>query len=247
MRQVDRHKKYLGLPIVVERSKKVMFNTLMDRIWKKLQRWKEKLLSRAGKEILLKAVIQAIPTYLMGVYKLPGSIIDKISAAMARFFWGQTGPTRKIHWRNWETMCTPKFLGGMGFNDLRVFNDALLGRQAWRLVQRPGSPMGRVMQVKYYPNRSFLDASLGCAGSYSWSSIWSVKALVKEGMLWRIGDGKKVNIWQDPWVVGEEGRFITSPRVENVTNVSDLIDTSTMEWQHDIISYHFSERDKQRS
>lgn len=37
MRIVDRHKKYLGLPTVVERSKKAMFGGLMDRIWKKLQ------------------------------------------------------------------------------------------------------------------------------------------------------------------------------------------------------------------
>lgn len=82
-------------------------------------------------------------------------------------------------------MCTPKFLGGIGFKDLRVFNDALLERQAWRLVQRE-SLMGHVMQAQYYLNRSFLDDSLGCAGSYSWSSIWNAKALVKEGVLWCI-------------------------------------------------------------
>lgn len=67
----------------------------------------------------------------MGVYKLPGSIVDKISSAVARYFWGKTGPTRKLHWRNRETMCTPKILGGMRFKDLRVFNDALRGSQDW--------------------------------------------------------------------------------------------------------------------
>ena len=100
MRQVDSHNKYLGLPTMVGRSKKVMFETLMDRIWKKLQGWKEKLLSRAGKEILLKSVTQAIPTYLMGVYKLPCPVIEKIHSAMANFFCGQSSPNKKIHWRN---------------------------------------------------------------------------------------------------------------------------------------------------
>ena len=88
MRQVDRHAKYLGIPSVTGRSKTVIFDSLMDRIWKKLQGWKEKLLSRAGKEVLLKSVIQTIPSYLMGVYKLPCSIIQKIHSAMARFWWG---------------------------------------------------------------------------------------------------------------------------------------------------------------
>lgn len=130
----------------------------------------------------------------MGVYKLPGYITETISLAMAQFFWGQSGPTRKVHWKSWDDMCTPKFLGGMGFKDLQIFNDVLLGRQAWRLVQQPNSLMGRVLKAKYFPSRPFLDSAMGFAGIYSWRSIWSVKALVKEGVLWRIGDGEKVNI-----------------------------------------------------
>jgi len=49
----------------------MVFQGVQDRVWKKLKGWKEKLLSRAGKEILLKAVIQAIPTYAMQCFELP--------------------------------------------------------------------------------------------------------------------------------------------------------------------------------
>lgn len=49
MRQVDRNSKYLGLHTMVGRSKKVVFEALISRILKKLQGWKEKLLSCAGK------------------------------------------------------------------------------------------------------------------------------------------------------------------------------------------------------
>ena len=45
MQQVDRHEKYLGIPSISGRSKKAIFDSLMDRIRKKLQGWKEKLLS----------------------------------------------------------------------------------------------------------------------------------------------------------------------------------------------------------
>lgn len=129
----------------------------------------------------------------------------------------------------------------MKFKDLRVFNDALLGRQALRLVYRPHSLMGHLMQAKYYPNRTFLDGSLGSAESYSWSSIWSAKALVKEGVLWRMGNGKQVNIWSYLWVVGEEGRFITSLQIAGINKVCDLIDMTKMEWNLDLISLHFHE------
>ncbi|XP_048499711.1 uncharacterized protein LOC104890046 isoform X5 [Beta vulgaris subsp. vulgaris] len=243
MRRVDKHDKYLGIPSIAGRSKKAIFDSILDRIWKKLQGWKEKLLSRAGKEVLLKAVIQAIPTYLMGVYKFPGLIIQKIHAAMARFWWGSESGKRKMHWKNWADMCTLKCLGGMGFKDLAVFNDALLGRQAWRLIHHPNSLLGRVMKAKYYKNCEFIDSYLGHSCSFSWKSIWSSKALIKEGCLWRIGDGKDVDIWGMPWVMDDEGRHITSEPNDLYPKVSSLIDESCMEWKLDIIEEVFNERD----
>ncbi|XP_048501337.1 uncharacterized protein LOC125497714 [Beta vulgaris subsp. vulgaris] len=245
MRQVDKHEKYLGIPSITGRSKKILFDSLLNRIWKKLQGWKEKLLSRAGKEVLLKAVIQAIPTYLMGVYKFLVTIIQKIQAAMARFWWGSSDAKRKIHWKNWEAMCSLKCLGGMGFKDLAVFNDALLGRQAWRLINVPHSLLSRVMKAKYFPSCDFIDASLSYSGSYSWRSIWSAKALVKEGLIWRVGNGVDINIWEAPWLSDEHSKYVSSPRRNDITMVNQLIDAHNKEWRLDVIDEVFNARDKQ--
>lgn len=57
--------KYLGLPANVGMDKSDCFQFLIDRIIMKISGWKEKLLSAGGKEILLKSVVQAIPTYAM--------------------------------------------------------------------------------------------------------------------------------------------------------------------------------------
>lgn len=57
--------KYLGLPYLIGRSKSDIFTYLKEKIWKKTHGWKEKLLSKGGKEILIKSVLQAIPTYAM--------------------------------------------------------------------------------------------------------------------------------------------------------------------------------------
>ena len=69
--QDTRHTKYLGLPSFIERSKKQVFATLKDRIGQKLAGWKGKLLSMGWKEILIKVVAQAIPTYTMRCFLLP--------------------------------------------------------------------------------------------------------------------------------------------------------------------------------
>ncbi|CAL8164575.1 unnamed protein product [Prunus armeniaca] len=68
---VEFHEKYLGLPTVIGRKKKDCFNGIKERLRKKLNGWKEKLLSKAGKALLIKAVAQSIPNYAMGVFKLP--------------------------------------------------------------------------------------------------------------------------------------------------------------------------------
>ncbi|XP_019105528.1 uncharacterized protein LOC109135246 [Beta vulgaris subsp. vulgaris] len=131
----------------------------------------------------------------------------------------------------------------MGFKDLSVFNDALLGRQAWRLVRAPHSLFGRVMKAKYFPKCDFLEASMGYSCSYSWKSIWSSKALLKDGCIWRVGSGERINVWTDPWVASDEGRFISSDPIVGVEKVSDLIDSRTHEWKVNLIEESFQEKD----
>ena len=69
-------KKYLGLPSMIGRSKKQVFNKIKEKVGKKLMRWKEKLLSIGGREILIKTVAQAVPTYAIGCFLLPKSLCD---------------------------------------------------------------------------------------------------------------------------------------------------------------------------
>ncbi|KAL5560150.1 hypothetical protein UlMin_036361 [Ulmus minor] len=68
--QVDCHEKYLGLPTFADRCKKDLFLFIKNRVWDKLGGWNGTGFSAAGKEILLKAMVQAIPTHAMACFKL---------------------------------------------------------------------------------------------------------------------------------------------------------------------------------
>ena len=55
--KIKQYEKYLGLPSFMGRNKKASLAFIKDRVWKKLQGWQEKLLSQAGREVLLKAIV----------------------------------------------------------------------------------------------------------------------------------------------------------------------------------------------
>jgi hypothetical protein len=97
------------------------FKNITDRIWKRLQDWKLKFLSHAGKEILLKAVIQAIPTYCMSVFLLPKGLCSEIDVLIRNFWWGHKAKEKQIHWLKWDIMGLPKSKRGLGFRDLHCF------------------------------------------------------------------------------------------------------------------------------
>lgn len=65
---------YLGLPSLVGRSKKSVFKFLKDRVWRRIQGWNAKLLSRAGKAVLIKNVASSIPSYCMSCFLIPKSL-----------------------------------------------------------------------------------------------------------------------------------------------------------------------------
>lgn len=164
--EIRNYEKYLGLPSLVGRNKKASFNYIKERVRRKFQGWEEKLLSQAGREILIKAVVQAILTYTMNCFKLPVGLCNEIEGLIHKFWWGQRGDKRKIHWVRREELC----------------NNALLARQAWRLLQNRNSIFYRIFKTKLFSNCSIMEAVDSQSGSYTWNSILKGKEVLREGM-----------------------------------------------------------------
>ena len=85
LQEIEHYEQYLGLPSLVGRRKKQSFNLIKEKIWRKLQSWEGKLLSQVGREVLIKVVIQAIPTFAMRCFKLPVGLCHDIEALMKKF------------------------------------------------------------------------------------------------------------------------------------------------------------------
>ena len=196
-----------------------------------------KLLSNAGREILIKAVAQATATYTMSCFKLPDFLCRELNALVSQFWWGQKEKERKMAWISWKKMCTPKSEGGMGFKDLKAFNLALLAKQGWRLNQYPDSLTHRVFKAKYFAKCTFMEAQVGKKPSYVWRSLMAAKETIEAGSRWLIGNGRKVNIWRDRWLPLPDSSKVISPQRHNteVEMVAQLIDNEVVTWKSEFI------------
>ena len=188
-----------------------------------MQGWKEKLLSQAGKEVMIKAVIQSIPAYSMSVFKLPVSLCKEIEMMIRRFWWGQHD-AEKIHWVKWSSLCSSKSIGGMGFRDFQKFNNALLAKQVWRLVHQKDSLLFKVFSARYFPNCSVLDAPIHPKCSYAWRSILQAQEVIEKGAIWRVGSGQQIEVWKHRWLPDPSYSKIITPKADSIA--SELVTCS---------------------
>jgi hypothetical protein len=89
--------KYLGLSALVGADRSDCFEHFIERTIHRINGRKEKLLSIGGKEILLKAVAQAIPVYAMSVFLIPKGVCKKMMDAISKFWWGDDANSNKMH------------------------------------------------------------------------------------------------------------------------------------------------------
>ena len=142
----------------------------------------------------------------------------------------------------WETLTQSKSVGGMGFKDLALFNDALLAKQAWRLLHNKDSLLHRVFKSKIFPNCSFMEAPDSPSGSYAWRSILKGREVLVKRARWRVGDGESIKVWDDPWLPSLEHPRILSPVIDGLqeARVNCLINPTTRSWDKDVIIGYFA-------
>jgi hypothetical protein len=101
-----------------------------------------------------------------------------------------------------------------------------------------------VLRVEYYPDGELLKSEEKPDISYSWRSIVRGLKAIRQGMIWWVGDGTTINIWEDPWLPRGVTRRPCTPKGATIlTKVSDLIDPYTGTWDKKLVHVIFWEED----
>ena len=223
--------KYLGLPEHFGRRKKDLFTAIVDRIRQRASSLSTRHLSKAGKLTMLKAVLTAIPTFSMSCFELPVSLCKKIQSVLTHFWWDTADGTKKMCWVAWDRLTKPKAGGGLGLRDIQLFNQALLAKQAWRILTNPTCLLARVVLGKYCQNKNFMEVTVPTVCSHGWRSILHGRELLRDNVGKAIGNGLATKVWKDSWISLEKNLkpFGPIPEAAMDLTVSDLL-TSNMKW-----------------
>ncbi|PON33324.1 hypothetical protein TorRG33x02_355050 [Trema orientale] len=168
---------------MVGRNKRRIFSAIKDKAWKRVWSWKMGLFSASRREILVKAVLQVIPSYFMRTFKIMNALCNDLRSIFLRFWWGSSYGNKKVAW-------VPKTFWWFRFWDLQMFNQALVGKQSWCLLNDSSSLASSILKDKYFPNGLFLSARDKHGSSYLWKTLLSGLEVI----------GKGVSVFDDPWL-----------------------------------------------
>lgn len=136
---------HLGLLLGGYPEKVAFWQPMIDKVRKKLDKWRCFNLSRGGGATLCKSVLSNLPTYYMSLYLMPEKVTSILGRILRKFFWeGQKG--NKInHLVKWNLVTRSENEGGLGFGDLKAKNVALLAKCGWRYFNEASSLWSQVI------------------------------------------------------------------------------------------------------
>lgn len=166
--------KYLGLPITLSRTKLVHLQFVLDRIRARLAGWKGKLMSIAGRRVLVRLVLSSLPTFAITALRVPKKFLKEVDKSRRRFLWAQaeeiTGGKCKV---SWKKVCSPVENGGLGILDLEKFSRALRLRWLWHSWKNPNRPwVGMEVPCDETDRAMFAAATTVILGNGSRASFW---------------------------------------------------------------------------
>ena len=181
--------KYLGFPVQYKNSSSRDFDFILERVQNKLQDWKANLLSMAGRLILTKTMISAIPSYLMQGCILPSRIHSNFDKISRNFLWGSTEEKKKLHMIGWNKVTKLKNRGGLGLHAAKERNTTLAAKLCWRMRGESGELWSNVLKHKYRRRAISNKASK----SRSWKAMLHGTTMCELGLKWSIGSNSQLS------------------------------------------------------
>ncbi|KAJ0493649.1 putative RNA-directed DNA polymerase [Helianthus annuus] len=197
---------YLGLPIGANMKRAKHWEPIIKRFQKRLNGWKAKTLSFAGRVTLAKSVLGSLSSYFLGIFKVPKVVLKTLEGIRRKFVWEQVGNKNKICWFRWGKMLRSKRQGGLGIRGLESFNLAMVAKWWWRIREDLNQLWARVIAAIHGSDKCNKMVPINKNIKGWWKDITDIqRSLMKMGinikdkLKVQTRNGMKSKMWFDDW------------------------------------------------
>ncbi|KAJ0909222.1 putative RNA-directed DNA polymerase [Helianthus annuus] len=202
--------KYLGLKVGANMNRISNWQPVLEIFRARLSKWKSHLLSIGGRVVLIKSVLESLPTYYFSLYKAPKKIISDLESMIKRFLWGGSMEERKMHWVAWDSVSHHIKDGGLGLNKLELVNTSLLTKWGWRFKSEGNNLWKKVIGALHSNRKGWECIPFKKSLPRVWNNIAKIFINTKvDGRPLRnflkgsVGNGEKVAFWLDCWLMNK--------------------------------------------
>ncbi|GJX99346.1 RNA-directed DNA polymerase, eukaryota, reverse transcriptase zinc-binding domain protein [Tanacetum coccineum] len=230
------HMKYLGVPLLAKCLGVNDCKILIEKVKNKIGDWRNRFLSYAGRFQLISFVLASMQTYWASVYLLPKTIVKESNRVMKDFLWDNTGNGNGKSKITWKVVCRPKDQGGLGIKPLDKWNEVLLMKSIWKIVDQKQTLWVQWVNRVKLKGRSIWDIDIDVNDSWGGKKLMELRNKIKPRVFHNIGNGKNTSVWYDKWnQFGPLSNTITrreiyDARFKDNDCVSELIENGSWKW-----------------
>ncbi|KAG2723320.1 hypothetical protein I3760_02G165000 [Carya illinoinensis] len=192
---------YLGLPLGAASRSLQIWDSVIEKVEKRLAGWKRLYLSKGGRVTLIKSTLSNLPTYFLSLFQIPTSVASRIEKLYRDFLWSGMGNEFKFHLVKWDKVCRPLSSGGLGIKNLKTFNRALLGKWLWRYNMESEALWKLVVDCRHGRTWGGWCTRDGNApyGVGIWKHIRRGWGVFANRTRFLVGEGTGIKFWRDIW------------------------------------------------
>ncbi|PKU60060.1 Putative ribonuclease H protein [Dendrobium catenatum] len=229
---------YLGIKLALRRLLASDFNYILEKVNSRLNVWGKNMISLAGRIVLTKSVLAAIPVFVATHTLIPKRILHKIEKAARNFIWDKQGGLHGLHYISWEKICRPWKEGGLSIKSVSDITGPLRAKFAWNFLKEEDSLLYKSLKARYGPK--FWMKSNSAYKSVTWKILADGAQSLSNITRWKIAAGENINTLEDAWILDkslQQWPTFVSTAISEFPKLKEFISDSS--WKVDMLNTHF--------
>ena len=102
---------YLGMPLGANNKALNIWDGIIEKTEKRLALWKSQYLSLVDRVVLINAVLNSLPTYVMSLFPIPGEVLKFLDKLRRDFLWQGSKIENSFNLVKWSAVQQSKSFG----------------------------------------------------------------------------------------------------------------------------------------